>query len=502
MIKMRDFVMTGNEWGKVIRGAWPALAAALALGSGCNFAPKYAVPAVPTPAAFKEADGWKVAQPKDDAIRGKWWEMFNDPPLNALEEQVAVSNQTLMAAFENFQSARAMVREARSQFFPTVAAAPSVTLGRPSSDGLSSNTPAKTAALYSLPLDASWEPDLWGTIRNNAKAAAFTAQADAATFQTVRLTAQAEFAVDYFSLRGEDALQKVLNDTVAADEKTVALTKSLYDSGIDSEEDVSAAETALAAVKVQAMNVGLLRAQYEHALALLAGQPASTFSIPVQLPETNAPVHAPEIPLAVPSQLLERRPDVASAERSVAAANAQIGVAKAAFYPALTLSATGGFQSVSVGNLFSGPTAFWSVGAAVAQTVFDGGLRAATVAQSRAAYNSTVANYRQTVLTAFQQVEDGLAALRILSQEQGEQDEAVQAAANTLAIATHRYDLGIDSYLNVIVAQMTLLGNEQTAVNLRVQLMTSSVQLIVALGGGWDGWQMPAPGQLTIGNKR
>jgi NodT family efflux transporter outer membrane factor (OMF) lipoprotein len=471
----------------------------LALLGGCSFAPKYRAPSVQTPAAFKEAEGWKVAQPRDDVIRGKWWEMFHDPQLSALEEQVAVSNQTLVAALANFQAARAVVKEARSQYFPTVAAAPSVTKSHPSSSGTSSGQTG-TATVYSLPLDASWEPDLWGAIRNSVKADTFTAQASAATLESLRLTAQADVAVDYYALRGQDTLKEVLDATVVAYQKSLDLTKALFQTGIDSDEDVSQAETQLATARAQATNVGIQRALYEHAIALLLGRPASAFSIPVLPPATNAPVPPPAIPPAVPSQLLERRPDVAAAERSVAAANAQIGVARAAFFPTLTLSASGGYQSTSIGSLLSGPSAFWSLGAAAAQTVFDAGLRKATVEQFRAAYDSTVANYRQTVLTAFQEVEDNLASLRILSQESQQQDAAVQSAQRTLALATHRYELGIDSYLNVIVAQTALLNNQETAVNLHAQQMTSSVQLILALGGGWDSSHLPWPGQLTMKN--
>jgi len=502
MIDMTERVKTG--WKRKDKsGKFQAAATVwvgLALLGGCSFAPNYSVPPVQTPAAFKEAEGWRVAQPKDDVIRGKWWEVFNDPQLNALEEQVAVSNQTLVAALANFQAARALVKEARSQYFPTVSAAPSVTKSQASSNvGASGNRGGSIPAVteYSLPLDASWEPDLWGAIRNTVKADTFNAQASAATLENLRLTAQADLAVDYYSLRGQDALKDVLDATVVADQKTLDMTKGLFQAGIDSDEDVSEAETALATVKAQDTNIGIQRAGFEHAIALLLGRPASTFSIAVLPPTTNAPDHPPEIPLAVPSQLLERRPDVASAERSVAAANAQIGVAKAAFFPTLTLSAQGGFQSTSVGNLLSGPSAFWSLGAAMAQTVFDAGLRSATVEQYRANYNTTVANYRQTVLTAFQEVEDSLASLRILSQEREEQEAAVQSAERTLAIATHRYELGIDSYLNVIVAQMTLLNNQQTEVNLHVQQMTASVQLILSLGGGWDSSQLLRPGQVT-----
>jgi NodT family efflux transporter outer membrane factor (OMF) lipoprotein len=478
-----------------LRRAAVAAWAGLALLGGCSFAPHYNAPAVQTPAAFKEAVGWKVAQPNDDMIRGNWWEMFQDPQLSALEEQVTISNQTLAAALANFQAARAVVKEARSQYFPAVSAAPSVTKSKASQS--SSPVGIRSQTQYSLPLDASWEPDLWGAIRNSVKADTFNAQASAATLENLRLTAQADLAVDYYALRGQDALQEVLDATVAADQKSLDLTKALFEQGMDSDEDVSQAETALATVKAQDTNIGIQRALYEHAIALLAGRPASTFSIPVLPPATNAPVPPPEIPLAVPSQLLERRPDVAAAERGVAAANAQIGVAKAAFFPALTLSAQGGYQSSSLGNLVSGPSFFWSLGAAMAQSVFDAGLRRAAVEQYRATYDATVANYRQTVLTAFQEVEDSLSSLRVLSQERGEQEAAVQSAARTLAIATHRYELGIDSYLNVIVAQMTLLNNQQTEVNLHVQQMTSSVQLILALGGGWDSSRLLRPGQVT-----
>ncbi|MGP8234013.1 MAG: efflux transporter outer membrane subunit [Limisphaerales bacterium] len=469
--------------------------------AGCNLAPKYTKPAVETPPAFKEASGWKVAQPKDDSIRGKWWEMFNDPDLNALEEKVAVSNQTVQGALATFQAARAVVKEARSQYYPAVSVNPSATVGKASANAVKSSPnpiPTKTTQTYTLPADASWEPDLWGTTRNTVKAARYNAQADAATYQSLRLTAQAELAADYYSLRSQDVLQKVLNDTVAADSNTVRLTEALFNSGIDSDEDVSTAQTVLATGIAQATGVAVLRAQYEHAIAMLIGQSPSTFSIPIQLPATNSPSHMPSIPLALPSELLERRPDIAAAERSVAAANAQIGVAKAAFFPTLSLSASGGLESVSLGSLFSGPSAFWSAGAAAAQTVFDAGLRAATVEQYRANYNGTVANYRQTVLTAFQQVEDNLAALRILSKEWEQQQTAVNLSAKTLAIATHRFELGIDSYLNVLAAQDTLLANEETAVGIQQSLLTSSVGLIMALGGGWDASQMPAGPRLSL----
>jgi NodT family efflux transporter outer membrane factor (OMF) lipoprotein len=488
--------MTNLTMGSKIRlaVAWVALA----VFGGCSFAPKYTVPPVQTPAAYKEADGWKVAQPKDDVIRGKWWEMFNDPSLNALEEQVAISNQTLLAALADLQEARAVVREARSQYFPTVTGNPSVTKSRASSSVAPVGAvQGKTITDYSLPVNASWEPDLWGAIRNTVKADIYNAQASAANLENLRLTAQADVAADYFSLRGQDTLKAVLDDTVAAYQKTLDLTKALFQQGIDSDEDVSEAETQLATVQAQDTNVGILRAQYEHAIALLLGKAASTFSVPVQLPSINLTAQSPEIPVGIPSELLERRPDVAAAERSVAAANAQIGVARAAFFPTITLGASAGYESISLANLISGPSFMWSLGATAAQTLFDGGLRNATVEQFRAAHNAAVANYRQAALTAFQQVEDNLAALRILSQERQEQEIAVRSAERTLALAIHRYELGIDSYLNVIVAQTALLNNQQTAVTLQTQQMNSSVQLILTLGGGWDSSQLSLRGQSS-----
>ncbi len=470
----------------------------LILMGGCSFAPVYKKPSVATPNAYKETNGWKLAQPGDDVIRGKWWEVFGDPELNIYEDQVCVSNQNIAAALANFMAARALVREARSQYFPTVSANPAVTRSHQSTSttgasGTGTNGTARNVngTFYSLPLDASWEPDLWGSIRNTVKANVYNAQASAANLENLRLTAQADVAMDYYQLRGQDALKQVFVDTVAADQKLVDLTKVLFEDGIDSEEDVAAAETQLANTRAQASNLGILRAQYEHAIAVLLGQPAANFSVAPKPFEATPP----SVPISVPSELLERRPDVAAAERTVAAANAQIGVARAAFFPTLTLSASAGYESTSIGNLISGPSFAWSLGAMLAQTVFDGGLRQATVAQSRAQYEATVANYRQTVLTAFQEVEDNLAAVRILSQEQQLQNGAVQSARRTLNLATNRYQLGIDSYLNVIVAQTTLLNNQQTAVNLQIQQMTSTVQLILALGGGWDASRLPSAGQ-------
>jgi NodT family efflux transporter outer membrane factor (OMF) lipoprotein len=464
--------------------------------SGCSVGPKYERPTVVSPPAYKEltpadlpqTDGWKVAQPSDTTLHGKWWEIFDDPQLNALEEQVSISNQNVAAAAASYLQARALVKEARSQYFPTVTTSPSITNERnPLSTGGTAN--AKSFTDYSLPFDASWQPDLFGRVRNTVAASSAAAQASAADLEGVRLTAQAEVAIDYYELRNEDSLEDLLNSTVTAYQQSLDLTKALYDTGIDSDEAVAQAETQLEATQAQATAVGILRAQSEHAIALLVGQPASTFSIPVQplKPSPRA------IPFGVPSQLLERRPDIASAERLMAQANAQIGVAQTAYFPTVTLSAAAGFASSSITSWFTWPSRLWSVGPALSETIFDGGLRRATVQQFRAAYDQTTANYRETVLTAFQQIEDNLAALRLLSTEIQQQDTAVKSAQRNLAVATDRYRLGIDPYLNVITAQTTLLSNQQTAVNLSMQQMTASVQLIEALGGGWDTSQLPAP---------
>jgi NodT family efflux transporter outer membrane factor (OMF) lipoprotein len=443
-------------------------------------------------------EGWKTAQPRDDTLRGKWWEMFNEPQLNALEEKVNVSNQNIASAAASFLAARATVKEARSQLFPTVTTNPSITVQRPpsssgSGSGASSKSSTGTFSDYTLPFDATWQPDLFGRIRNTVKAAAYGAQASAADLENTRLTVQAEVAADYFQLRGQDALGQLLESTVIALQQSLELTKALYDTGIDSEEAVAQAETQLEATKAQDAALGIQRAQFEHALAMLTGQSASTFSIPIE-PLTSNP---PQIPVGVPSQLLERRPDIAAAERLMAQANAQIGVARAAYFPTVTLSAAAGFESTSFVNWFTWPSRFFSLGPAAAEVLFDAGLRRATVMQFRAQYDETVANYRQSVLTGFQQVEDNLASLRVLSVEIQHQDAAVQSAKQALTLATDRYKLGVDPYLNVITAQTSLLSNQETAVNLRIQQMTASTGLIEALGGGWNVSQLPSPAQLV-----
>jgi multidrug efflux pump len=472
-----------------------AMLSFILFASGCSFAPHYAKPSIQTPAAFKEltpaqtqtTDGWKTAEPKDAALRGKWWEMFGDTNLNALEEQVDISNQTVAVALENFLSARAVVKQARSEFFPTVTANPSVTRSRSSSltrgqTIFSTNNSAVIFNDYLLPLDASWEPDFWGSIRNTYKANKFEAQATLADLENTRLTIQSELAADYFTLRSLDAQKELFDSTVHSYRDSLQLTRILYKTGIDSDQDVAQAETQLNTTEAQATDLGIQRAQMEHAIALLIGQPASAFSI-----ETNSLAAKPvAIPFGVPAQLLERRPDIAAAERRVAEANAQIGVARAAYFPTVTLSGSVGYESSSTANLFSGPAFIWSIGGSLAQTIFDAGKKRAVTEQAWASYRGTVANYRETVLAAFQEVEDNLASLRILSQELQQQDAAVASSQRYLNLANARYKLGVDSYLNVITAQTTLLGNQRTALNLRTEQMTASVQLINALGGGWD----------------
>jgi NodT family efflux transporter outer membrane factor (OMF) lipoprotein len=486
-------------------------AALLLVLSGCVVGPKYHPPAPQAPAPaykespsnFKENEGWTVAQPADAKLRGEWWEIFNDPELNALEEQLDINNQNIKQFFENFMEARAIVREARSQYFPTLTAVPSVTHSRASANvgtttatttgtGATS-TPQLQSTLYSLPLDASWEPDLWGKLRNTVRQAQYAAQVSAADLENERLTEQASLAEYFFEIRGQDRLQEIYNDTVAADQKAYDLTRSLYETGIDDEISVVEAETTLRSAQAGATNVGIARAQFEHAVAVLIGKTASDFSIPVK-PMTVAP---PPIPVGVPSELLERRPDVAAAERTMAEANAAIGIAYAAYYPNLTLTAEGGFESSVFHRWLTWPSRFWSVGASLPETLYDAGLRRATVQQYAATYNADLAAYRQTVLSAFQQVEDGLAEVRILSKEIQQEQQAVESAQTYLKLEQARYDTGVDPYLFVLIAQTTVLADQQTLNDLQVQQMTYAVALVEALGGGWDRSQLPSTQQVT-----
>jgi NodT family efflux transporter outer membrane factor (OMF) lipoprotein len=435
-------------------------------------------------------------------IRGKWWEMFGDPELNELEQKSAVSNQNIVAAADTFLAARALVRQARSQYFPTITANPSIVNARPSPaqfGGLQAGNSSaagftvKSYTNYSLPFDASWEPDMWGRIRNNVRANAFAAQASAADYENVRLTEEAELAADYYQLEGQDSLKQVLDSTVTAYQQALDLNRSLYRAGLTTDEAVAQAEAQLKATQAQDTNLGILRAQYEHAIAVLIGQPASTFSLP-QKAMDSAP---PKIPVGIPAELLQRRPDIAAGERAVAQANAEIGVAKTAYFPGVLLSASAGFGNSVAADWLTWPSRFWSIGPSAAETILDAGLRKATVEQYRATYDATVANYRQTVLTAFQEVEDNLASLRILSQDIEQQDAAVGAASRNLQEATARYRSGLDPYLNVISAQTILLNDQQTAVEFRVDQIVASVQLIKALGGGWGTAQLPSAARIA-----
>jgi NodT family efflux transporter outer membrane factor (OMF) lipoprotein len=488
---------------------WLCAAALLLMLSGCVVGPKYHPPAPQAPAPvykesptqFNETEGWTVAQPADAKLRGKWWEIFNDPELNSLEEQLNINNQNIKQFFENFMEARAIVREARSQYFPTLSAVPSVTHSRASANGgTATNTttgnassPQLQSTLYSLPLEASWEPDLWGKVRNTVRQAQYAAQVSAADLENERLTEQASLAEFFFEIRGQDQLQKIFNDTVDADQKAYDLTRSLYETGIADQISVVEAETTLRSAQAGATNVGIARAQFEHAIAVLVGKAASNFSVPVK-PMTVAP---PPIPVGVPSELLERRPDIAAAERTMAEGNAAIGIAYAAYYPTLTLNAEGGFESSSFSHWLSWPSRFWSVGSSVSETIFDAGLRRATVQQNIAAYNSDLAGYRQTVLTAFQQVEDALAEVRILSKQIQQEQQSVNSAQTFLQLEQGRYETGIDPYVDVLIAQTTVLADQQTLNGLQIQQMTSAVALVEALGGGWDRSQMPSPPQVT-----
>lgn len=477
----------------------------LALLSACTVGPRYHRPSVEAPPAYKEtspaqmqaspsapAPTWRPADPNDAMLKGKWWEIYNDAQLNQLEEQVNLSNQNIKAAEASFLGARALVREARASYFPTVGVSPSIAATRQLSLNTSGSNSGKvsggTGTDFNFPADASWVPDIWGKVRNQVRAAASAAQVSAADLENIRLTMQSDLASDYFQLRSQDALKQLLDSTVKAYQESLNLTQALYETGIDSQESVLQAQTQLATAQAQDTNVGILRSQYEHAIAMLVGKPASNFSL-AAMPLNAAP---PSIPVGVPSKLLERRPDIAAAERSMEQSNAQIGVAVAAFYPNLTLSGTFGFQNTSIANWFTWPSHYWSVGPQLAETIFEGGLRRATVRQYQAQYDQAVANYRQTVLTAFQQVEDNLAALRILSEEVQQQTAAVDFAQKNLNLAVDRYKLGIDPYLNVLTAQTTLFSNQQALVQVRLQEMTESVGLIEDLGGGWDTSLLPS----------
>ena len=458
--------------------------APLALLSACAVGPDYKRPEVEQPAAFKEAAGWKTAQPRDQEIRGNWWEVYKDPLLNQLQEQAGSANLSLAQAEAAYRQAQAAVRSARSAYFPTLGTSFDVT--RSSSATVSNNQVTSTNTRgartnHSLSLSASWEADVWGRVRREVEASSSSAQASAADLQNVRLSMQAALAQDYFELRALDSQKQLLDRTLADYERSLKLTQNQYAAGVVARANVVQAQTQLKSAQTQALDVGVQRAQLEHAIALLVGKAPASFSI------APAPLNAsvPDVPLMLPSALLERRPDIAAAERRVAAANAEIGVAKAAYFPSLGLSGNVGYQSDTMAHLLSLPNRFWSIGPSLAWTLLDGGARRAQTEQAIAAYDQNVALYRQAVLTGFQEVEDNLAALRILEQEAQTQDEAVQLARQSVAIATNQYKAGVVSYLEVITAQNTALNSEINAVNILNRRLAASVLLIKALGGGW-----------------
>jgi NodT family efflux transporter outer membrane factor (OMF) lipoprotein len=465
------------------------LAVVLLESSGCAVGPKYHTPRVQVPPAYKEASGWKAAQPNEQNLGGNWWEIFQDPQLNALELEVNVSNQNLKAAEAQYTQARALLRYYRANYYPLItggaaAARTRISNNEPptkSYDGVTYND-------FQIPLELSYEVDVWGRVRKTVESQRSQAQASAADLATVNLSLHAQLAEFYFLARSLDAQEQLLNSTVTQYEQALQLTESRFQGGIDSEVEVQEANTQLETTRAEAIDVGVLRAQYEHAIATLIGKPASSFSLP-PLPLTSPP---PSIPLALPSELLERRPDIAAAERLMAAANAQIGVAKAAYYPTISLSAGGGFESGVITTLLSGPSTLWSVGASAVAPIFDAGQRRANLDEAWAAYDETVANYRETVLTGFQQVEDNLAALRILEKEAATQQRAVLASQKSLELSLTRYRGGVTSYLEVTVAQSAALADEVAAVDILGRRMTSAVLLVQALGGGWDRSALPA----------
>ncbi len=462
--------------------------AVLQLG-GCTVGPNYHRPPVEMPPTYKETGNWKTAQPNDQKLSAKWWEIFQDAQLNALEEQIDVSNQNLKAAFAQYQQARAVLRYYRADYYPTVTADPSAGRTR-YSNNRPPHSPTFSGVTFSdfvLPLELNYEADIWGRVRRTVESSRAQAQASAADLAGVNLSMHANLAFDYFAARSLDAEEKLLQDTVVQYENALQLNEDRYQGGLASEVEVEQAKTQLETTRAQAIDVGVARAQFEHAVAVLIGKPPAEFTLP-PLPLTAPP---PPIPAGVPSELLERRPDIASAERLMASANAQIGVAKAAYYPLVNLTASGGLESGSITTLVQGPSALWSVGASALVTVFDVGRRRAVTDQAIQGYDYAVASYRQTVLTAFQQVEDNLAALRILEHEATVQNVAVQASLSSLELSNIRYAGGVTSYLEVTVAQSMALADEVTAVNLLGRRMANTVLLIQALGGGWDRSELP-----------
>ena len=448
---------------------------------GCAVGPDYHKPDAPVPAQFKELEGWRQAAPSDAAPRGPWWTLFDDAELDGLMKRVDVSNQTIIAADARFRQARAVLDQARAGLFPTVTANGSA--ARTKSPSLPNAPSFATGAVnnFNASLNASWELDLWGRVRRSVEAGEASWQGSSAELEAARLSARASLAQAYFSLRVADAARRVLEETVAAYQRTLELTQNRYKAGVAARVDIVQAEVQLKGAQASLLDIGVQRAQLEHAIALLVGVPPAQFSVaPV-----TAELKIPSIPVVVPSELLQRRPDIASAERAMAAANAQIGVATAAYYPSLTLTGAAGSRTTQLTDLLTAPTRFWSLGAAAAETLFDAGLRRATTEQARAAYDAQVATYRQTVLTGFQEVEDNLVALRILDQEAAMQGEVVDGARHALELTENQYRAGVVGYLNVIAAQQVLFNNQRTQFDILGRRLTASVALVRALGGGW-----------------
>ena len=491
-----------------------ALAAGLSIiFTGCSVGPNYVRPPAPTPPAYKENAGWKHAQPSDQLPRGKWWLIYNDPQLNALEDQVNISNQNLAQAEANFRQAVAQIRVARSAYFPTVGGGPSFTRFKRSeslgssrttaggASGTASSTsggagigafPGATINDYLMNSAFTWELDIWGLVRRSVESAKATAQASDATLEGVRLSSQATLAQSYFQIRSLDEQKRLLDDAAADFKKVRDLTENRYHVGVAARNDVALSETQYKNTQAQAINLGVQRAQLEHAIATLIGKPASEFSIP----KASMPTTVPSIPAGIPSELLERRPDIATAERNMASANAQIGVAIAAFFPTLTLSATGGFEASTVAQWFVWPSRFWSLGAAAGETFFAGGQRIGKTQSARAAYDANVAAYRQTVLTGFQEVEDNLAALRILEEEWKVQDEAVKASKLSVQLSANQYKAGTISTLDLLTVMTVARNNERTEATVMGNRLNASVLLVKALGGGWSSSELPSNRQL------
>jgi NodT family efflux transporter outer membrane factor (OMF) lipoprotein len=471
---------------------------------GCTVGPKYVKPTAPTtptykeevPGSFKESDQWRPAHPADQASRGNWWEAFGDPELNRLEEQIASSNQTLKVAEARFREARAAIRFNRAAQFPTISTSPSASYVKNSD--LSPSFPSKineaSTGEFVLPFDLSYELDLWGRVRRSVAAAREEAQATAADYETAKLSLEAELALDYFELRSADAQKQLLDDTVKAYTDNLQLTLNRFKGGVAPKADVAQAQTQLDTTRVQDTDVTVQRAQFEHAIAILIGKPPAEFTV------ATAPFNyqPPSTPTGLPSELLQRRPDIAAAERRVAEANQQIGIARSAYYPTVSLGAAAGFESTHIANLLDGPNAFWAVGPALAQTLFDAGRRRATSDSARANYDASVATYRQTSLTAFQEVEDNVAALRILENEAQQQERAVASSKDSLQLFTNRYKGGVDTYLQVITAQTTELANERNAIDIQRRRLDASVLLIKALGGGWNVSNLPTFGASPV----